>query len=212
MRFPRSPLLANPQRARAASMPVWAGMLCSVALLPRALSSTYSETRPVLWVPNSRRRSHRRVPAASGQPVCPIFLLFSRFAPPLGDSSLPRMNLVGVCTWCQPRPLHSLLSVRRYEGQLMSVGICGATQTWDSLDEEDLSTLDNIDTTCGLVGDCGETTCGATQARCSRCIRSCLGRLRSCLCTQLGASIMEICSFMQQPDQTRPVQNRHSSG
>lgn len=46
----------------------------------------------------------------------------------------------------------------RYEGELRSVGICGATQSWTTLDEEKIATLEDIDTVCAAdpCAACGE--------------------------------------------------------
>lgn len=45
---------------------------------------------------------------------------------------------------------------------LRSVGSCGATQSWTTLDEEKIATLDDIDTACAAdpCADCGEFEVG----------------------------------------------------
>lgn len=57
---------------------------------------------------------------------------------------------------------------RNTEGELRSVGSCGATQSWTTLDEEKIATLDDIDTACAVEDPCDDE-CGEFEVcGCSR--------------------------------------------
>lgn len=146
------PLPQISERARAASTlrctstPRCAGILCSVALFP--IYFRVCRNPSYCWVPTSRREGPpARVGRRGTTGMLDIPSVFFAFRPTSRRCISPLDQLNGgryayTIHDVNPAPPTPLPSAGRYEGQLTGV-VGGATQTWDSLDEEDLSTLDD---------------------------------------------------------------------
>lgn len=104
---------------------------------------------------------HARVFFLRGLPTCVSHIVHTNHMGSGSSSSVRTLfgTLITKCTcW-----LFDTEKIRSGD-DLRSVGACGATQSWTTLDEEKIATLDDIDTACAAdpCADCGEFEVGVS--------------------------------------------------